>query len=93
MQSADNMNKDKIQKFVDEDINPGLGMHGGYLLIQNFDDEKKSIKVEMGGGCQGCDNARITLRLQVETLLREEFPELGDIEDITDHFSGTNPYY
>ena len=89
----DNMNKNNIQKFVDEEINPALSNHGGYLLIHELDDEKKLLKIEMGGGCQGCASAKITLKLQVERLLREEFPDLKEIEDITDHLSGTNPYY
>ena len=47
------MTRDEIQKFVDEDINPALESHGGFLLIHDFDEEKKLLKVEMGGGCQG----------------------------------------
>jgi len=88
-----NMNKDKIQKFIEEDINPALEGHGGSLFLQEFDEITKSIKVQMGGGCQGCASARVTLRLQIENLLREEFPNLGEIEDVTDHEAGTNPYH
>jgi Fe-S cluster biogenesis protein NfuA len=87
------MTQDDIQKFIDEDVNPALASHGGFLLIHNFDDEKKLLKVEMGGGCQGCASARITLKLQIEGFLKEEFPELTEIEDVTDHIAGTNPYY
>ena len=47
----------------------------------------------MGGGCQGCASARITLKLQIEGFLKEEFPDLTQIEDVTDHASGANPYY
>ena len=85
--------RDEIQKFIDEDINPALEAHGGFLLIHDFDDEKKLLKVQMGGGCQGCASARITLKLQIENFLREEFPSLTEIEDVTDHLAGTNPYY
>ena len=87
------MTQDDIQKFIDEDINPALESHGGFLLLRSFDGEKKSIKVEMGGGCQGCASARATLNLQIESFLKEEFPELLEIEDVTDHLAGTNPYY
>ena len=87
------MTQDDIQKFVDEDINPALESHGGFLLIHDFDEEKKLLKVEMGGGCQGCASAKATLKLQIEGFLKEEFPELTEIEDVTDHIAGTNPYY
>jgi Fe/S biogenesis protein NfuA len=87
------MTQDDIQKFIDDDVNPALATHGGVHLIHNFDDEKKLLKGEMGGGCQGCASARITLKLQIEGFLKEEFPELTEIEDVTDHIAGTNPYY
>ena len=87
------MQRSDIQKFIDEDINPALEMHGGYLSIKDFDEDKNNLRVELGGGCQGCASARATLHLQVERFLREEFPDLGEIEDVTDHASGTNPYY
>jgi Fe/S biogenesis protein NfuA len=47
----------------------------------------------MGGGCQGCASARVTLKIQIEGFLKEEFPDLTEIEDVTDHVAGTNPYY
>jgi Fe/S biogenesis protein NfuA len=82
-----------IQKFIDEDINPALDMHGGSLSIESFDEESKNLKVRLGGGCQGCASAKVTLQLQVNSYLREEFPDLNEIEDITDHSAGETPYY
>jgi len=87
------MTRGEIQKYLDEEINPALEMHGGYLLIENFDEERKHLCVKMGGGCHGCASAAITLKLQIERFLMEKFPELRGIEDITDHSVGDNPYY
>ena len=44
------MTRDDIQKIIDEDINPGLAMHGGFISIHDFDEKRKSLKVTMGGG-------------------------------------------
>ena len=55
--------------------------------------DKIHLYVKMGGGCHGCASASITLKLQVERFLMEEFPELKEIEDVTDHSVGDNPYY
>ena len=85
--------RDKIQKFIDEDINPALEMHGGFLAIEKYDEEHQHLYVRMGGGCQGCASSTVTLRLQIERFLREEFPELKEIEDVTNHAAGANPYY
>ena len=87
------MTQDDIQKFIDEDINPGLEMHGGFLAVSEFDVEAKVLKVMMGGGCQGCASSTITLKLMINNALREEFPELAEIEDVTDHQAGANPFY
>jgi Fe/S biogenesis protein NfuA len=37
--------------------------------------------------------ADVTLKQGIETLLRQEIPELGEILDQTDHAAGRNPYY
>ena len=87
------MTRDDIQRVVDEDINPGLAMHGGFISIHEFDKEQKSLKLTMGGGCQGCSSSKISMVFAVERHLREVFPEIGEIEDVTDHLAGENPYY
>ena len=85
--------KEEIQKFVDDDINPALESHNGWLEIKNFDQNTAILSIMMGGGCQGCSSARFTLRGQIERMLLEEFPEIDSIEDITDHSAGENPFY
>ena len=87
------MKKKEIQEYIDENTNPGLEMHGGYLLIKGLDNDSKKLSVEMGGGCQGCSSSAATLKNAIDHLLREEFPELGEIEDVTNHQAGENPYY
>ena len=87
------MTRNDIQKVIDEDINPMLESHGGYISIHDFDEEQRSLKVKMGGGCHGCASSRITVRTGVEAHLREVFPDIGKIEDVTDHLAGENPYY
>jgi Fe/S biogenesis protein NfuA len=50
------------------------------------------VLLRMGGGCQGCGMADVTLRQGIEVLLRERAPEIQGIVDVTDHSAGTNPY-
>ena len=85
--------KEKIQEFINENINPGLAMHGGYLAIQDFDLESGVLCIIMGGGCQGCSAANETLKYSIDLLLKEEFSEIKAREDVTSHSEGTNPYY
>jgi Fe/S biogenesis protein NfuA len=87
------MDQIKIQKFVDDDINPALEMHGGFLSIESFDEDKKILEIKLGGGCQGCVKSQLTLKLAIETSLKEEFPQITEIKDLTDHSAGMSPYF
>ena len=87
------MTRNDIQKIIDEDINPGLAMHGGYITIHDFDEERKFLKLTMGGGCHGCASSKVSMAFAVERHLMAVFPEIAEIEDVTDHLAGENPYY
>ena len=87
------MTRDDIQEVIDEDINPGLAMHGGSISIHDFDEEHKTLKLTMGGGCQGCASSSVSMAFAVERHLMAVFPSMGEIEDVTDHTAGKNPYY
>ena len=81
----------QIQEIFDQQINPQIAAHGGYVQLLEIDGSRAYI--EMGGGCQGCGMANVTLKQGVEVAVREAIPEITELVDITDHASGTNPYY
>lgn len=83
--------KIKVQEILDADINPGVAEHGG--VIDLLDVREGKVYVKMGGSCQGCGQASVTLKQGVEASIRKAVPEVEDILDTTDHASGTNPYY
>lgn len=85
------MNKEQIQDYVDEDINPSLSMHNGYLRIISVTDG--IVEIELSGGCQGCASAENTIKMAVENLMKIRFPDINEVIDITDHKSGENPYF
>ena len=80
-----------IQQLIDERINPAVAAHGGHIDLLDVTDD--SIYIHMGGGCQGCGMANVTLKHGIEGMIQEHFPEIKNIVDSTDHASGTNPYY
>ncbi|MEC8840588.1 MAG: iron-sulfur cluster assembly accessory protein [Candidatus Poribacteria bacterium] len=87
----DDSRAQKIQELIDTRINPSVASHGGN--IQLLDVTEDSVYVHMGGGCQGCGQAAATLKQGVQTMIQEEFPEIVNVIDTTDHAAGTNPYY
>jgi Fe/S biogenesis protein NfuA len=82
---------DRVRQVLDTHINPGVASHGGHISL--VDVEGTDVFLELGGGCQGCGMARVTLKQGVERMLREAIPEVGQIIDVTDHTAGANPYY
>ena len=87
----DNPKAQAIQQLIDERINPAVAAHGGHIDLLDVTDD--SIYIHMGGGCQGCGMANVTLKHGIEGMIQEHFPEIKNIVDSTDHASGTNPYY
>jgi Fe-S cluster biogenesis protein NfuA len=81
----------KIQNLLDREINPALGTHGGWVEL--IDVRRNSVYLRLGGGCQGCGSADMTLKMGIEKAIREQIPEVGEILDTTDHAAGRNPYY
>ncbi len=81
----------KVQDLLDREINPALGMHGGWVEL--IDVKKNAVYLRLGGGCQGCGAADVTLKQGIERSIRQTIPEVGEILDTTDHAAGRNPYY
>jgi len=81
----------KVQNLLEREINPALGMHGGWVEL--IDVKRNSVYLRLGGGCQGCGSANMTLKMGIEKAIREQIPEVGEILDTTDHAAGRNPYY
>ncbi|MYF82378.1 MAG: iron-sulfur cluster assembly accessory protein, partial [Chloroflexi bacterium] len=81
----------EIQRIFDEQVNPQIAAHGGF--VQLLDVQGSKAYIEMGGGCQGCGMANVTLKQGIEVAVKEQLPEIDELIDITDHQSGENPYY
>jgi len=81
----------EIQKLLDSDINPGVASHGG--VVELLDVKDNQVFVKMGGGCQGCGMASVTLKQGVEVMIKQHFPQIEAVVDSTDHAGGNNPFY
>jgi Fe-S cluster biogenesis protein NfuA len=80
-----------VQRLLEDEINPAVASHGGWIALLGV--RRNDVFLELGGGCQGCGMANVTLKQGIETILRRELPQLGEILDQTDHAAGRNPYY
>ena len=81
----------RIQKVFDTEINPAIAAHGGVVSLLAV--KNGNVFLQMGGGCQGCGMADVTLRQGIEKAIRSQVPEVEEILDTTDHAAGANPFY
>lgn len=82
---------DRVNQLLAHQINPAIASHGGVAELAGVEDG--TVYLRLGGGCQGCGMAAVTLRQGIERSLREAIPEIVAVVDVTDHASGENPYY
>jgi Fe/S biogenesis protein NfuA len=90
--SADADMTQRINWLLETEINPALASHGGQVSLVEI-TEKLEVILQFGGGCQGCGMADVTLKQGIEQTLTRNIPEITAVLDVTDHQSGTNPYY
>ena len=81
----------RVQDLIENAINPAIESHGGFVELVDVQDTV--LYLAMGGGCQGCGMADVTLKQGIEALIKDEVPEVTEVVDVTDHTAGTSPYY
>lgn len=80
----------RLEILFDEQVRPALAAHGGNVEIVDLDNNTLFLRLQ--GGCQGCSSSTATLKDGIQTLVKQNFPEIIDVVDITDHATGENPY-
>lgn len=81
----------EIQDIFDNQINPSIASHGGWVSLLGVEGDTAFVR--LGGGCQGCGMADVTLKQGIEATILENVEGIEKVVDQTDHDSGENPYY
>jgi Fe/S biogenesis protein NfuA len=81
----------RVIAVLERDVNPSIAAHGGHAELVGI--EGATAFLRLGGGCQGCGMATVTLSQGIEVAITEAVPEIDDIVDVTDHAAGSNPYF
>jgi Fe/S biogenesis protein NfuA len=81
----------QVQSVLEHHVNPGIAAHGGHAQLVGVKDDV--VYVAMGGGCQGCSMAAVTLKQGIEQILKQMIPSIRAVVDATDHALGSNPFY
>lgn len=83
--------EERVQQLIELYINPSIAAHGGFVTLAGIDGDQ--ALVELGGGCQGCGLAAMTLRQGIESSIKHHVPEILEVVDVTDHTAGENPFF
>jgi Fe/S biogenesis protein NfuA len=81
----------RVIQVLDQQVNPSIAAHGGRAELVAV--EQGTAYLRLGGGCQGCAMATVTLSQGIEAAIIQAVPEITSVVDVTDHQSGSNPYF
>jgi Fe/S biogenesis protein NfuA len=81
----------RVTQVIEHQINPSIASHGGRAELVAV--EEGTAFLRLGGGCQGCAMASVTLTQGIKVAITDAVPEVTEVVDVTDHQSGDNPYF
>ena len=85
--------RERLQYFIEAEVNPGLASHGGNVQIVELTDDGVVV-LQFGGGCNGCSMVDVTLKEGIEKQMLQQFEgEVTGVKDMTEHQAGEHSYY
>jgi Fe-S cluster biogenesis protein NfuA len=75
--------KDTVDKVLEE-VRPYLISDGGNVSVQNVDVATKNVYLKLEGACGSCPSSTVTMKMGIERVLKENFPDLGEIIQVED---------
>jgi Fe-S cluster biogenesis protein NfuA len=67
----------RIREILDVEIRPAVAMDGGDITLDRV--ENGTVYLHMQGSCAGCPSSTATLRMGIETRLKEAIPEIVEV--------------
>lgn len=67
----------KICDILDAEIRPAVAMDGGDISFEKYEDG--FVYLRMQGACAGCPSSMMTLKMGVESRLRDAIPEIQEV--------------
>ncbi|CAJ1975884.1 unnamed protein product [Sphenostylis stenocarpa] len=79
------LTQENVEKVLDE-VRPGLMADGGNVALHEIDGLVVVLKLQ--GACGSCPSSTMTLKMGIETRLRDKIPEIMEVEQIMDTETG-----
>src|SRR5712692_3347310 len=81
----------RVIAVLEQEVNPVIAQHGGRAELVAIEDATAYLR--LGGGCQGCGMATVTLTQGIAVSLTASVLEIDRVVALTDLSSGPTPYY
>lgn len=72
--------ENKIRDILDQEIRPAVAMDGGDITFEKFEDG--IVYLFLQGSCSGCPSSTATLKVGIETRLRDAIPEVKEVVSV-----------
>jgi Fe-S cluster biogenesis protein NfuA len=69
--------ENKIRDILDQEIRPAVAMDGGDITFEKYEDGV--VYLYLQGSCSGCPSSTATLKMGIETRLRQAIPEIQEV--------------
>ncbi|XP_022997561.1 nifU-like protein 3, chloroplastic [Cucurbita pepo subsp. pepo] len=79
------LTEENVEKVLDE-VRPSLMADGGNVALHEIDGLVVILKLQ--GACGSCPSSTMTLKMGIETRLRDKIPEILEVEQIIDTETG-----
>ncbi|XP_062163252.1 nifU-like protein 3, chloroplastic [Alnus glutinosa] len=79
------LTEENVEKVLDQ-VRPGLMADGGNVVLHEIDGLVVVLKLQ--GACGSCPSSTMTLKMGIETRLRDKIPEIMAVEQILDTETG-----
>ena len=74
---------DNVDTVLDQ-VRPYLISDGGNVAVISVDEASKGVKLHLQGACGSCPSSTVTMKMGIERVLREAWPDLGAVTQADD---------
>jgi Fe-S cluster biogenesis protein NfuA len=74
---------ENVDKVLDE-VRPYLISDGGNVAVERVDQKEMNVYLKLEGACGSCASSTVTMKMGIERVLRENFPDLKEVLQVED---------
>ena len=65
-----------------DEMRPYVHSHGGELHLIDWDEAEGRLRLQMAGSCVGCPMSLLTMKLGIERIIQDRFPQVQIVEAV-----------